>query len=55
MPIGETFKGLSIEFLQDMICISKPVLRIRIRPIHMILGPLDLDSDPLVRGTDPDP
>ncbi len=53
--LGGPLKGLSIEFLQDMICISKPVLRIRIRPIHMILSLLDPDSDPQVRGTDPDP
>ncbi len=31
-----------------------PVLRIRIR-IHMFLGLLDPDTDPLVRGMDPDP
>jgi hypothetical protein len=31
------------------------VLRIRIRQIHMILGLLNLDLDPLVRGMDPDP
>jgi hypothetical protein len=30
-----------------------PVLKIRIRRIHMFLGLPDLDSDPLVRGTDP--
>jgi hypothetical protein len=29
--------------------------RIRIRRIHMFLGLLDLDPDPLVRGMDPDP
>ncbi len=33
----------------------RPVLRIRIRRIHMFLGLLDPDPDPLVRGTDPDP
>ncbi len=34
-----------------------PVLQIRIRihPIHMILGLPDPDLDPLVRGMDPDP
>ncbi len=32
-----------------------PVLRIRIHRIHMFLGLLDLDPDPLVRGMDPDP
>ncbi len=31
---------------------SKPVFRIR---IHMFLGLLDPDPDPLVRGMDPDP
>ncbi len=33
-----------------------PLLRIRIRRIHMFLGLLDPDPypDPLVRGTDPD-
>jgi hypothetical protein len=31
------------------------VLRIRIHRIHMFLGLLDPDPDPLVRGTDPDP
>ncbi len=32
----------------------KAVLRIRVR-IHMILGILDPDLDPLVRRMDPDP
>ncbi len=32
-----------------------PVLRIRIHRIHMFLGLLDPDPDPLVRGMDPDP
>jgi hypothetical protein len=31
------------------------VLRIRIHRIHMFLGLLDTDPDPLVRGMDPDP
>jgi hypothetical protein len=31
------------------------VLRIRIYRIHMFLGLLDPDPDPLVRGMDPDP
>jgi hypothetical protein len=31
------------------------VLRIRIRRIRMVLGLLDPDSHPLVRGTDPAP
>ncbi len=31
------------------------VLRIRIHRIHMFLGLLDPDPDPLVRGMDPDP
>jgi hypothetical protein len=31
------------------------VLRIRIRRIRMFLGLLDPESDPLVRGMDPDP
>ncbi len=31
---------------------QEAVLRIR---IHMFLGILDLDPDPLVRGMDPDP
>jgi hypothetical protein len=31
------------------------VLRIRIHRIHMFLGLLDQDPDPLVRGIDPDP
>jgi hypothetical protein len=30
------------------------VLRIRIHRIHVFLGLLDLDLDPLVRGMDPD-
>jgi hypothetical protein len=30
------------------------VLRIRIHRIHMFLGLLDPDPDPLVRGMDPD-
>jgi hypothetical protein len=30
-------------------------IRIRIHRIHMFLGLLDLDSDPLIRGMDPDP
>jgi hypothetical protein len=35
----------------------RPVLRIRIQihRIHMFLGHLDPDPDPLVRGMDPDP
>ncbi len=33
----------------------QPVLRIRIHQIHMFLGVLDPDLDPLVRGMDPDP
>jgi hypothetical protein len=33
----------------------RAVLRIRIRRIHMILGLLDPNPDPLVRGKDPDP
>jgi hypothetical protein len=32
-----------------------PVLRIRIRRIRMFFGLLDLDPDPLLRGTDPAP
>ncbi len=32
-----------------------PVMRIRIHRIHMFLGLLDPDPDPLVRGMDPDP
>jgi hypothetical protein len=32
-----------------------PVLRIRIRRIHMFYGLLDPDPDPLVRGMNPDP
>ncbi len=35
--------------------LKKPVMRIRISWIHMILGLLDPDPDPLVGGTDPDP
>jgi hypothetical protein len=31
-----------------------PVLRIRIRRIHMLFGLPDPDPDPLFRGTDPD-
>ncbi len=31
------------------------VLRIRIHRIHMFLGLLDPDLDPLFRGMDPDP
>jgi hypothetical protein len=31
------------------------VLRIRIHRIHVFLGLLDPDPDPLVRGMDPDP
>ncbi len=34
---------------------EEPVLRIRIRRINMVLGLLDPDPDPLVRGTDTDP
>jgi hypothetical protein len=30
-------------------------IRIRIHQIHMFLGLLDPDSDPLLRGVDPDP
>jgi hypothetical protein len=30
-------------------------IRIRIHRIHMLLGLLDPDLDPLVRGMDPDP
>jgi hypothetical protein len=33
----------------------KAVLRIRIHRFHMFLGLVDPDSDPLVRGMDPDP
>ncbi len=33
----------------------KPVLRNRIHRIHMFLGLLDPDADPLVRGLDPAP
>jgi hypothetical protein len=32
-----------------------PVLRIRVRRIHMFWGLLDPDPDPVVRGMDPDP
>jgi hypothetical protein len=32
-----------------------PVFRIRIHRIHMFLGFMDPDPDPLVRGMDPDP
>jgi hypothetical protein len=31
-----------------------PVMRIRIRRIHVFLSLLDPDTDPLVRGMDPD-
>jgi hypothetical protein len=34
---------------------KEAVLRIRIHRIHMFLGLLDPDPDPLVRGMDPDP
>ena len=46
------------KFLQYLFLIHiiwRPVLRIRIRRIHMFLGLLDPDPDPLVRGTDLDP
>jgi hypothetical protein len=33
----------------------KPVLRIRIRRIHMFLGLMDPDPKPIVKDTDPDP
>ncbi len=35
--------------------VTKPVLRIRIHRIHMFLGLLYPDLDPLGRGMDPDP
>jgi hypothetical protein len=35
--------------------IRTPVLRIRIHQIHLFLGLLDPDPDPLVRDMDPDP
>jgi hypothetical protein len=45
--------------LKGIIVRCAPVLRIRIRirihRIHMFLGLLDPDLDPLVRGMDPDP
>jgi hypothetical protein len=34
--------------------VLKAVLRIRIHQIHMFVGLLDPDLDPLVRGMDPD-
>ncbi len=34
---------------------NRPVMWIRIHRIHMFLGLLDPDPDPLVRGMDPDP
>jgi hypothetical protein len=34
--------------------VLEPVLGIRIRRIHIFLGLLDPDLDPLVGGTDPD-
>jgi hypothetical protein len=37
----------------DSAALMKPVLRIRIRKIHMFLGLTDPDPDPLVRDTDP--
>jgi hypothetical protein len=33
----------------------RAVFRIQIHRIHMVLGLMDLDPDPLVRGMDPDP
>ncbi len=49
-PVGQVASKVKTYFLQ------KPMLRIRIRihRIHMFLGLLDPDPDPLVRGMDPD-
>ena len=49
--IRETLRLISLSSLLG----KKPVLRIRIHRIHMFLGLLDPDPDPLVRGMDPDP
>jgi hypothetical protein len=43
---------MSIEHCEQPVW--KAVLRIRIHRIHMFLGLLDPDPDPLVRGMDPD-
>ncbi len=40
---------------EDQVPVFLPVLRIRIHRIHMFLGLLDPDPDPLVRGMYPDP
>jgi hypothetical protein len=43
-------KEMKLNLLEN----TAPVLRIRMR-IHVFLGLLDPDPDPLVRGMDPDP
>jgi hypothetical protein len=40
---------------QPMRPVEEPVLRIWIRRIRLLLGLLDPDRDPVVRGMDPDP
>ncbi len=37
------------------LCLAVLRIRIRIHRIHVFLGLLDPDPDPLVRGMDPDP
>ncbi len=51
-PGGEDDGGDRLGLLSQY---QKPVFRILIHRIYMILGLLDPDPDPLVRGMDPDP
>ncbi len=41
--------------LEYLVSVLRIQIRIRIHRIHMFLGLLDPDPDPLVRGMDPDP
>ncbi len=52
--LSEIWSGL---FVPDPVFLPSriPVLRIRIHRIHVFLGLLDPDPDPLVTGMDPDP
>jgi hypothetical protein len=45
----------SVEDIADLQAVLQIRLRIRIHRIHMVMGLLDPDPNPLVRGMDPDP
>ncbi len=53
----DNLKKKAAQVISYLAVVSPPVLRIRIRihRIHVFLGLLDPDPDPLVTGSDPDP